>query len=392
MWFAVHPINPNVTNHVADDAPLPRLALLCDFAEEEWPSMNLVGEMLAKGLAGDASIRATKIVPKYRRLLGVLPRVGWNADRLLNRLRVYPKFARQTLRDQYDLFHVVDHSYSQLVHSLPPHRVGVFCHDLDTFRCLLDPAAEPRPRLFRAMMRHVLAGFQKAAIVFHSTEAVRQQIERHGLVDPSRLVQAPYGVSEEFTPDNGEVDRGRSIEEPFLLHVGSCIARKRIDVLLETFAAVRARQTKLRLVQIGGEWTAAQREQVERLGLESSITQKRGLTRTDIASLYRTAAVVLQPSESEGFGLPVAEALACGAVVIASDIPVLREVGGPAVMYCAVGDVAAWAALVERVLDDAAVAPPRDARLSRASRYSWATHIRTVADAYLRLWRGHRVS
>jgi glycosyltransferase involved in cell wall biosynthesis len=390
MSFAVQPINPNVTNHVADDAPPPRLALLCDFAEEEWPSMDLVGEMLAKGLLGDNSVLATKIVPKYRRALGALPGVGRNADRLLNRLRVYPKFTRQTLLDQFDLFHVVDHSYSHLVHELPAGRVGVFCHDLDTFRCLLDPAAEPRPRWFRAMMRHVLAGFQKAAIVFHSTEPVRQQIMRYGLVDPARLVQAPYGVSEEFRPDNGEVHR-RSIEDPFLMHVGSCIARKRIEVLLETFAAVRARQRELRLVQIGGEWTAAQREQIEQLGIGSFIMQKRGLTRAEIASLYRTATVVLQPSEAEGFGLPVAEALACGAVVIASDIPVLHEVGGPVVMYCAVGDVPAWAAMVECVLGDPAVAPPRDARLAWASRYSWATHARTVADAYLRLWRANHV-
>jgi glycosyltransferase involved in cell wall biosynthesis len=49
--------------------------------------------------------------------------------------------------------------------------------------------------------------------------------------------------------------------------------------------------------------------------------------------MYRRAALVLQPSSAEGFGLPVAEALACGAVVLASDLEVLREVAGEAAAY-----------------------------------------------------------
>ena len=61
-----------------------------------------------------------------------------------------------------------------------------------------------------------------------------------------------------------------------------------------------------------------------------------------LAAVYRRAALVLQPSEAEGFGLPVAEALACGTPVLASDLAVLREVGGEAAVYRAVGDVPAW--------------------------------------------------
>ena len=48
-----------------------------------------------------------------------------------------------------------------------------------------------------------------------------------------------------------------------------------------------------------------------------------------LAAVYRRAAMTLLPSESEGFGLPVLESLACGTPVVLSDIPVLREIGGP---------------------------------------------------------------
>src|SRR5262249_20945394 len=149
----------------------------------------------------------------------------------------YPRHLRQR-RNDFDLFHVVDHSYAQLVHALPAERTGVFCHDLDAFRCLLEPARDPRPRWFRAIARRVLDGFRKAALVFHSTEQVRGEIERHGLAAPACLVRAPYGISPEFTPDAPGPDRLPAPVvalggAPFLLHVGSCIPRKRIDVLLD---------------------------------------------------------------------------------------------------------------------------------------------------------------
>ena len=63
------------------------------------------------------------------------------------------------------------------------------------------------------------------------------------------------------------------------------------------------------------------------------------LDRRVLAAVYRRAALVLQPSEREGFGLPVAEAMACGTPVVASTVPALREAGGDGAIYCRVGDL-----------------------------------------------------
>jgi glycosyltransferase involved in cell wall biosynthesis len=79
------------------------------------------------------------------------------------------------------------------------------------------------------------------------------------------------------------------------------------------------------------------------------------------------------------------EALACGGVVAASDLPVLREVGGPAAVYCPVGDVATWAQAVGRLLAEPGSAPARPFRLAQASRFSWANHARIIVEAYRRL-------
>jgi glycosyltransferase involved in cell wall biosynthesis len=91
---------------------------------------------------------------------------------------------------------------------------------------------------------------------------------------------------------------------------------------------------------------------------------------------------VLVPSEAEGFGLPVIEALACGAPVVASTLPVLREVGDTACLYCAVGDVTGWAETLDALLSGRYLPPPRALRLERARRFTWQAHARTVLEAY----------
>jgi len=374
-------------------APL-KLALLMDPREEGWPSMDLVGDALLEGLSAlPSEVEVTGVRPPMPRLVQRLPGVGersaFNADRLLTRFGGYPAQALLA-RGQYDAFHVVDHSYAQLVHVLPAQRTGVYCHDLDTFRSVLEPHREPRPAWFRLMARTTLLGLKRAAIVFHGTQAVRAELLSHGLVEPHRLVWAPPGVSSEFRPEPSPGDTSEAVlaplgGRPYLLHVGSSIPRKRLDVLFEVFAALRTRHPELRLVQQGGALTPAQREQVAHLGLGDALLQPPKLDRATLAGLYRRAQAVLVPSEAEGFGLPVIEALACGAPVVASALPVLREVGDAACLYCPVGDVTGWVETLDALLSGRHLPPTRDVRLACARRYTWQAHTRTVLEAYQRL-------
>lgn len=370
-----------------------RFALIQDYAEENWPSMALVAEMLGRHLRMDHgdSLQTASLHPRFRRRLGHLPGLPmgmkFNADRILNRFWDYPRLLRRCWKD-FDLFHICDHSYAHMVHGLPPARTGVYCHDLDAFRCLFEPALEPRPFWFKAMARRILKGLQKAAIVFYSTTPVRRQIEHFGLLDPARLIHAPYGIAEEFTPEPAEQD-GETIQSvlpgdnPFLLHVGSCIPRKRIDVLLDVFAGLLESHPHLHLIQIGGQWNEEQVERIQRLRIGERVTQLRGVERQTMAAFYRKAALILVPSEWEGFGLPVIEALACGAIVVASDISVLREVGGAGAVYCPVAEVNAWVQSITRILAAPTSAPCRRIRIGQAQRFSWTNHAHIIAEAYL---------
>jgi glycosyltransferase involved in cell wall biosynthesis len=367
-----------------------------DYYEEDWPSMNLCAEMLAHHLRNEHADRlvVSEFCPPFRARLQRLPWLGkrrgaFNTDRLLNRMWDYPRHMRRRQGDA-DIFHVVDHSYAQLVHVLPTGRVGVYCHDLDAFRCLLEPCRERRPRWFRAVARRILGGLKRAAVVFHSTAAVRAAIERHGLVDPARLVHASYGFAPEFRRDPVGDEECRLVgphrcDGPYLLHVGSCIPRKRVDLLLRAFMVLRTRFPDLRLVKVGGQWTTDQRALLTEL--TGTVTHVTGIDRPALAALYRHASLVMMPSEAEGFGLPVLEALACGAPVLCSDLPVFREVGGDVAHYAPVGDMDAWTSAATCQLGGSAPAESAEKRVEWAQRFSWRRHAQIIADAYLGLMR-----
>jgi glycosyltransferase involved in cell wall biosynthesis len=376
-----------------------RVGVVCDYPEEGWPSMDLVGEMILTHLAAGhaAEVAPTRVCPPYRhRLARLSPQRGRNPDRALNRFWDYPRYLSQLARSgDFDLFHIVDHSYAQLAHALPPGRAVATCHDLVVFHCLLDPAGEPRPRWFRAMAERTLSGLQKAAAVVCDSGPVRDELLAHGLIAKDRLHVVPLAVRPECSPDPNEsadAEAARLLgpshaDAPELLHVGSNVPRKRVDVLLEVFAAVRREIAGARLIKVGGALEGDLARQARDLGITDAITIAPFLTPDVLGAVYRRAALALQPSDLEGFGLPVVEALACGAPVLASDIPVLREVGGEAASYAPVGDVSAWSRTAVKLLherrdDPGSWSARRASALAHAAVFRWTAHAARLVEIY----------
>lgn len=347
--------------------------------------MDLCADQLLAHLP--AGVHGIDVAPPFRHLFASLPgfgKIGFNADRLLNRHFLLASRVRSLLR-QADFIHIADHSYAHLALSLPAGRVGVYCHDLDAFRCLLEPSQSPRPQWFRWLAQRTLAGIQRAAVVFHNSAEVGRQLRERKLVRHDRLVHAPLGVAEEFTPHSNLTALPEIPPAPFLLHVGGDMPRKRLDVLLDLFAVLHRQQPELRLVQVGPPWLAARSDQIERLGIGARVIKFTDLSRPQLAELYRRAEAVLVPSEFEGFGLPVIEALACGATVIASDLPVLREVGGEYVRFVPLANIQEWSAATTDALARRPDAHQVRQRLIWASRYKWQEHANVIASIYLRL-------
>src|SRR6266481_4735501 len=156
-----------------------RVAVIADFLEEGWPSMDYVAESLAHSLAADPrrDLSAELVRPRFfGSSLRNRVRSGHlvAGARLFNRFVVYPSWVVRN-RDRFDLFHITDHSYSHMIRRLPKDRCVVTCHDLDTFKCLLEPHLEPRSSVFRAMTRRILDGFRRARHVICVSNATRDQ-------------------------------------------------------------------------------------------------------------------------------------------------------------------------------------------------------------------------
>jgi glycosyltransferase involved in cell wall biosynthesis len=387
-----------------------RVAIVADYPEEGWPSMDLAAEMVLMHLRqGHArEVEAVRVCPPYSRRFDRLPLgrfagAGRNADRVLNRYRDYPRYLKAlTKREPFDVYHIVDHSYAQVVPALPAGRTVVTCHDLDAFRCLLRPDLEPRPAWFRALAMRTLDGLRAAAAVACVSRATFDAIREHDLIPEDRLHVIPNGIHPEFLegPDpmaEAEVDRLLGPADPdgppILLHVGSTIPRKRIDVLLDVFAGIRAAIPGAMLVKAGGAFNPAQAARSRALGLVDAIRVMPFFDdRRTLAALYRRAALVLQPSSAEGFGLPLAEALATGAPLLVSDLPVFREVADEAAVYRPVGDVPAWVEAALALLDDRSRRSEtwqsrRDAGLARSALFRWDAHAASLAGLYRGLIR-----
>jgi glycosyltransferase involved in cell wall biosynthesis len=383
-----------------------RIAIICDFAEEQWLSMDLTAQLLFDYLRREksATVRPALLRPPFQRLFTGLPlwRRSWtvrNVERFINRFWNYPRWLRR-YSEQFDVFHIIDQSYSHLVHHLPKQRTIVTCHDLDVFRCLLEPLHAPRSRLVKLGVSRILDGLRKAAMVSCVTNAIRQQVVSHGLMPIERTETIRNGIDPTFRPEGDgetESDVNRLIGAPDerraeLLHVSSAIPRKRIDVLLKVFAALIDQVPRARLIHVGGTFTPDQVRLMQHLELQTKVISLPLLPTNVLASLYRRAAVCLLPSEAEGFGLPVAESMACGTPVLASDLDSLREVGGEAAVYCPVAEVEAWKDGILTLLKCRSESPCswmalRNACVRQASQFTWSESASRTVKLYQHLCR-----
>jgi glycosyltransferase involved in cell wall biosynthesis len=370
-----------------------QVAVVADLLEERWPSMDLMAEMVMAHVGRDGTpVSPVLLRPAFQPPLR-MPRA---IERYAQRFWSYPRWLRK--QAPADVYHVVDHSYAHLVSHLPAKRTVVTCHDTDAFRSVLSPG-QRESNLPRFLVERVLRGLRRAAIVVCDSEAVRAELLRHSLVPADRVVVVAIGAHPAFTavPEAG-ADAAAAALLPAaagtgLLHVGSTIPRKRIDVLLDTLAAVVERRPDVTLWRVGGDFTPAQRALMRRRSLERHVVVMPFVERPVLAALYRRAALVMLPSEREGFGLPVVEAMACGAPVLASDLPVLREVGGDAAEYCATGEPSLWAErvlalLAERDSDPSRWASRRQNGFDRAAAFSWDRHGADMSLVYARVVAG----
>ena len=271
---------------------------------------------------------------------------------------------QESRRRGVELFHGTDYSVPYL--SLRPSVMTV--HDLSPW---LHPAWQPdASRVRRRTPRLLRMGL--AAMVITPTEAIRRAaIERFRLA-PERVVAVPLAAGDHFKP-NAPV----SARVPYFLFVGTREPRKNIDRLLLAWRDLR-RTMAVDLVLAGRG-----RADFPVLPEEAGLKVLGEVPDADLPALYSGAVACVYPSLYEGFGLPVLEAMQCGALVIASRDPAIMEVSADAALHVDAEDTGALAqAMQAAALDPARFDDVRERALKRARLFSWRDTARRTREVY----------
>jgi glycosyltransferase involved in cell wall biosynthesis len=216
-------------------------------------------------------------------------------------------------------------------------------------------------------------------------------VDRYG-VDPERCRTIWLGAHERFTPGRASAVtrrwmRLRGVRPPFLLHVGAMIPRKDLATLMRVFGMVAPRHPGLQLVLAGNktrrwatDWPKVRSWLREHPVLADRVVVLNYVPERFVADLYREARAVVSTSLLEGFGLPVLEALACGAPVVASSGSAVQEYAGDAVRYGRPREPESYAsALTELLASDGHDPSPG---LALARRLTWRNTAERTLAAY----------
>ena len=178
-----------------------------------------------------------------------------------------------------------------------------------------------------------------------------QVIDRFG-VDEARVVVVQAPVILDQTADEMGSPLPAPVRAPFFLYAAITHPHKNHVTLLRAFAAVAASDPHVSLVLTGGEGAAEAdvRQEIRARKLQERVHRVGRIPRADLDRLLRRAVALTFPSRHEGYGLPVAEAMALGCPVIASRATALPEVVGDAGLLVDPDDVAGWADAMVSVL------------------------------------------
>jgi glycosyltransferase involved in cell wall biosynthesis len=268
----------------------------------------------------------------------------------------------ELLAGRVDVFHATNYV-------LPPLRRArgvVTIHDLAYLR---HPETVSAATLrYRTLVPRSL---RRAAVVIADSQAVAGQLQEEYDVQVP-LVVAPLGVDPAWAsaqPPSEALRAQLGLPPSYVLFVGTLEPRKDLRTLITAHRLVPDAPP---LVLVGPPGWG------EHLDVSGCLTL--GFVPDDaLRAVVAGAAALVLPSLDEGFGIPVIEALSAGTPVVASDLPVLREVGGTVTTYAPPGDPGAFAAALTQVLADPGDPGPRR---THGAAFTWARCAEATRAAY----------
>lgn len=254
-----------------------------------------------------------------------------------------------------------------------PRAAVVTIHDLGYLAFPEAHTARRRLELHLTTLWSVRAARQVIAI----SGATRDDLIRHYRADPARISVVHHGLSAGFSPldDASQIVAARArygIGASYFLYVGTVQPRKNLERLIEAFAQADIPGVELVIAGKRGWLTERIERRAGELGVTGRVRFIGYLPDEDLPALLSGALAFVFPSLYEGFGMPVLEAMACGAPVLTACTSALPEVAGDAAILIDPADVDAIAAGLTRLAGDAELRGELRLRgLARAASFSW---------------------
>jgi glycosyltransferase involved in cell wall biosynthesis len=231
-----------------------------------------------------------------------------------------------------DVFHFSDWMY-------PRQRGGVRATTIHDLLPLRHPDWV-HPQTIRMHSRKYAHAAQTCDVIVVNSEFTAKEVVELLGFPRERIAVAPPALGRAFSADGPS----RELDGPYVLSVATLERRKNLDTLLAALPLVRRNHPDLRLAVVGARgWQGP--------SLDAGGVVALGYVDDDeLAALYRGTAVFVYPSRFEGFGMPIVEAMACGAPVVASAHPSLDEASGDAAIRADSESAEAIAAAIEQAL------------------------------------------
>jgi glycosyltransferase involved in cell wall biosynthesis len=192
---------------------------------------------------------------------------------------------------------------------------------------------------------------QKAQEIITVSQSTKNEIVKHLQVSDEKIIVTYEGVENR---EKGKKSKDKKFNYPFFLYVGNAYPHKNIERLIDVFVLVIKDYPDVKLVLVGNKNYFYERleQRVKGMYMDKHILFTGNITEEELISLYHQANALILPSLMEGFGLPGLEAMQSGCLVLASDIPVFKEIYQDAAIYFNPLEIESLSATIREVLQD----------------------------------------
>lgn len=291
-------------------------------------------------------------------------------------------FAKITRQHRIDVFHT-NYFKPLLISS----RSVIVIHDI--LQEIMPQYFSPKLQFIQKTLLPLMARQADAVItVSHFTKT--QLLEKYRL-NPNKIfvtLEAAANVFRRLELDPSEVLQRYGIEGEYILYVGRLAPIKNIPTMLKAYAKVhRHLGGDLKFVLVGQRDPAFPESEIDGLidylEISDSIIFLSSVPTEDMVAIYNLASVFLFMSYGEGFGLPILEAMACGAPVITSDTTACNEIAGNAAIKLPPGNVDQIADAIIMVLKNSGLQKELSEKgLARSDEFKWESCARETLNVF----------